>query len=376
MLQGAGQFDNDPLRVSVRQARMKRKRQGGVCELCRYVETMLGPMELCERRLPVQGIRSDRGLHAGRRKPRDDAVAIDTCIDAHDERLPGGRHGIGDALRGHLVNMLESSEQPRSHVRPPGEGVIQVLHLYIAERGLDVAHANVEARLHEPRSAIGDLSAVVAKAAQAVGGRGAAGKHHPALAGGDDLARMEAEARRVADGASTSVAHRGADGARSVREQDDITLAGQYLQHAIIGRQPERVDRDDHLRSRRPRPLDRVDVYGERVRPYVHEAQGSAAGQHGVASGWVSEVRDDDLVTGPNAERADRDLERRRPGRHRDRVRYSDVPRHDLLEFRHTWPHGQVAAAQHAFHCLNRLGAQARVGKAQLCPSGALMAHT
>jgi hypothetical protein len=292
----------------------------------------------------------------------DDGIAIDRRVDAHHEGLPGRSHPGRNALRLDALDTLEPGQHACGQPLSSREDVVELRHLHVAQRCVDIAHPHVEPRLDEARASIRVLGAVVAQTPH----RGRDGvvvrQHHAALAGGHDLARMEAEARRVAHGTGAPVADGRSDRARGVGKQGDAGVVGQALESDVVGGQSERIDRDDHLRPRRPRSLDRVDVDRERVPADVHQAQIRAARQHGVSGGRVGEVGDDHLIARTNAERADGELQGGRSRRHGDRVRNPDVAGDAVLEVRHARPHCQVAALQHALDRLDRLGPQARVG--------------
>src|SRR3954454_19142642 len=71
---------------------------------------------------------------------------------------------------------------------------------------------------------------------------------HPALAGGDALARMEREAGERPQRADGSAAVGGADGARGVLDDLQAVAPCELEQRVHVGRQPELVHGHDRLR--------------------------------------------------------------------------------------------------------------------------------
>ena len=173
--------------------------------------------------------------------------------------------------------------------------------------------------------------AVVAELAERIGELRLVGRDGPALARGDDLARVERQAAHQAERSARRIPVAGAERAGGVLDEDDI-LGNGRLQLLPLDRAPEEVDGEHGLRPRRHRVGDAGDVDVERV--------GIDIDEDGAGSAELDDVRrrrervggNDHLVAGADAERQHRQVQRRRAGRDDDRVRGAAGLREPLLE--------------------------------------------
>ena len=209
------------------------------------------------------------------------------------------------------------------------------------ERAEDVAEAVVEGaapacRRRRP-TATSRGGAASARAASAV----VVGRHGAALAGGDDLARVEGEAAERAEAAAGAAAARRAERAGGVLEHRQL---GQLLEPR---RPAEQVHGEHRLRARRDptRGVLGIDVHRHRV----------DVDEHGRRPGERDDVRrrrervggDEHLVARAEAEREHGDVQRGRARRDGDRVRGPRGPGEQRLELRHLRAHRQHAGLEH-----------------------------
>ena len=148
-------------------------------------------------------------------------------------------------------------------------------------------------------------------------------REHAALAGGEILVGVEAEAGDVADRADlAAVGEPRLGGVRGVLDEPQpVPLAGR-LERRQVARVPRVVHRHDGARARRHGGLDRRGVEAERRLVDVAEDRPGAGAHDHVGRGGPGQRRRDDLVAVSlaDAERAQREVHRGRAGGDRERV--------------------------------------------------------
>ena len=146
------------------------------------------------------------------------------------------------------------------------EDLVERLELAEPERRLHVGHALVPAALgigldddvlRAVAGEVGDVHRVLAQPAQALGDLRVLDGDHAALAGGDDLARMQREAGQRPERADRPPAVGRADRARGVLDDRQPVALAEREEGVHVGRQAELVDRHDRLRAARDRALGR-----------------------------------------------------------------------------------------------------------------------
>ena len=200
-----------------------------------------------------------------------------------------------------------------------GQDVVQGLELAQPEGRLHVGHAAVPAALgvaleddvlRAVAREVRQVHRVLAQRAQALGHRRVVDGDHAALAGGDDLARVQREAGQRAERADRPALVLRADGARGVLDELEPVALGQRDEGVHVRRQPDLVHGHDRLRALGDRALGRrgVEVVGQRVD--VGEDRRRAALPDGVGRGDEGQRRDDDLVAGADARDVEREVQR------------------------------------------------------------------
>ncbi len=254
----------------------------------------------------VKGVAEDPGRDARLREGGDDLVAwrrLSGEDDAEGLLVAGGALGPGLGPEGQIGEGLAVA---RAEGAAPAHDRVEAVQLAEADGRGDLGHAVVAGGFGE--GAWGAL-AVVAKDAQALGEAGIVRDHQAAFAGGDHLARMEAEAGHGAEGPGGLSVDGGADGAGRVLDDGEVAEGGG--DGGVARRGAELVDDD-----RRPGlfaaggregfgsavPLGGVDVDQDRC---------GAPSPDGVGGAGPGEVGDQHLVAGPDGEGLEGELEGR-----------------------------------------------------------------
>ena len=141
-------------------------------------------------------------------------------------------------------------------------------------------------------------------------------RHGAALARRHDLARVEGEAGGDTERAAGRSAVPGAQRAGGVLEERDL-LRHRRLQRLPLDRAAEEVNRHDGARPRGHGGGDRRGIDDERIRVDVDEHRARAAELDDIRRRGKGVRGNDDLVTRPDLEREQREMER--SGARRDR---------------------------------------------------------
>ena len=159
------------------------------------------------------------------------------------------------------------------------------------------------------------------------------GGEHPALAGRDALGGVEREGGNVGDRADGPVADGRAERMRGVLDDGDVAGRSHLDDLVDPAWVAAVIDRDNRLGPRSEHPLDLggVDLHRHRVdvgehRPRAHVLDHLCARAERQRCGH-------DLVTGTNAERDEREVQRRGARGKRDRPARADMRRERRLEF-------------------------------------------
>ncbi|HYK99119.1 MAG TPA: aminotransferase class I/II-fold pyridoxal phosphate-dependent enzyme [Candidatus Acidoferrales bacterium] len=233
---------------------------------------------------------------------------------------------------------------PRGLLAADAEQLVELAELHEADRRLDVGHAVVESELVVllDDHAVGlvplevrHAHAVRAQLARAVGDRVVLGRDHDALAGRDDLARVEREHGLVRVRPDPPPLVRLADRGRGVLDHVEAVLLRDRVDGVDVACEADLVDGHDRLGALGDALLDvvRVDVEGARVD--LAEDDLGAGVQHRVRRRDEGERRHDDLVTRADARGREREVQAGRARRRRDAVLRADVRRDGLLELGH-----------------------------------------
>ena len=156
--------------------------------------------------------------------------------------------------------------------------------------------------------------------------------HHPALARGDLLVRVEGENRRGALRAHRLALVPGAERLARVLDQREAMPVADRAQLVELARVPVDVDGDDGLRSLGDGGLDRGRVEVQRSRVDVREHGRRALVDRAVRRGDERVRARDHLVAGLESGRDAEEVQSRRAARHGSRVRRADRLGERLLE--------------------------------------------
>ena len=159
-------------------------------------------------------------------------------------------------------------------------------------------------------------------------------RDHAALARRDHLARVEAETGWIPGPAHRATPVGRAEGGSRILHHEKPTGARDGLDAVQVGGDAQLMDGHDGACPRCDRGLDagRVEIVALRVD--VDEDGRRAGMSYRIGRGDEAERRDDDLVTGPDAERDQGEMERRGPVGRGDPVPDVDVARDRLFELR------------------------------------------
>ena len=259
-----------------------------------------------------------------------------TTYACHPCRSPSAADGRADEVP-------ESFLVQRSDALAAPDQLLQAPELRNAECAQDVREPVVEPG--ERQIAL-RREAVVTQAPDCGSELGLVGCDGPALACGDDLARVEGDAAGEPERAAGHVPVARAERSGGVLEQGHL-LGDRCLELLPVDGATEEVHADHHpgtpghgrgheLRSHEKRVGVDVDQHGTRTAE-VHDVRrgGKRVGGH------------DDLVALAHAECEQGEVERRRPGRDGDRLGRADSVCDRPLERRHTRPHRQLPVGQH-----------------------------
>ena len=122
------------------------------------------------------------------------------------------------------------------------------------------------------------------------------------------------------------------------------------IKRVVFGGIAEDVDRDERLRPRRDRSLDRGRVEVERARVDVGEYRCRALVDRAVRRRDERVRRRDHLVAGPDAREPHAEMQTRRARRHRRAVRDADRVREQRLEARSGRPEREPTGPKHLEH--------------------------
>ena len=252
-----------------------------------------------------------------------------------------GHPGADRARRDHAAQLGVVAPGDLAAARVVGR---QLGELGKADAGVDIGHPEVVA---DDLVVIADPHPVLAREPDAVGQFRVGGGHHPALAGGHVLGRVEAEAAG-SPGAGPALADRRPVTLRSILHQRQAVPLGDLGDRRHVRRLPVQAHRHDGPGARRDRRLDLPDVDVEARLVHVHEDRPRSREQDAVGAGDEGERDGDHLVPRPHSRGEQGQVQRRRPGARGNRVRHADEVGEALLQLAHPGPLGQRAGAQRA----------------------------
>ena len=165
----------------------------------------------------------------------------------------------------------ESRRERRGQSRATGHEVIQLLELRDGDRARQFVHPVVEREEVMVRRLVAVTPGLVDEQEHPPGEVRIVRRHQPALAGGDVLALLQAEAANVAPHADLAAADLGAKRLGAVFDDRNSSPAGQLHDLAHAARIAEEVGDHDRLGARAERGLDRVGRHVVRERIDVGE---------------------------------------------------------------------------------------------------------
>jgi hypothetical protein len=286
---------------------------------------------------PVQGVRADLALDPLRAQARHHLVA---AVDLDHVGLPA----VDVARVGRRQHDVETGEPLAVAGCDPLVGGTQLgeaAQLRDSERAQDVAQAVVERRPRHVVVGVRRKPAVVAERADALGERCVVRRDRAALAGRDDLPRMEREAAEPAERAARPAAARRAERACGVLDHRQVRVV-------VERRRPAEEMHGEHglrLRRHAARGVGRVHVHRHGID--VDEHRRRAAEGDDVAGGWERVRGHEHLVARPEPERQHREVERGRPRRHRDHVLDADGVGEQRLELLDLRAHRELPGREH-----------------------------
>ena len=257
--------------------------------------------------------------------------------------------------RDQLGDVCEAIAVERGEMPAFGVHAVHARELGDAQDRLHVRHVELETGFDHLRlrgtahglAVVGvDAEAVEFEAADAVRELGIVRGEHAALARGDVLDRVERE-HHVPVLSDAFALELGAERVRGVLNEHDVVSGGDGADLVKLQHAAREMDRDDRLRARRDRRLDRVRRDHERVAVAVDEDRLRAVQGNDVRQGDPRHGGRDDLVAGLQAERTEQHLHDGRLGRHRDRVLRAGVGAESLFEFGVLRAGGDPAGTQH-----------------------------
>src|SRR5262249_33958433 len=186
---------------------------------------------------------------------------------------------------------------------------LELRHLRAAHRGLEIRHLGVAAEEGVEEVLARDL-AEVPDGAQPLRERRVVGDDHAALARGDDLVGVEAEAARGAEARHRAALRARARGLAGILDDGEAVSASQLEDGIEVERVAEEVHGEDGPRARGEAFLDAayLEVVGLGI--YVTEHRARAREEDGIGRGDARERRGDHLVAGTDAEGGESDVER------------------------------------------------------------------
>jgi len=253
------------------------------------------------------------------------SLAVWAYVPVWGARLGGGGHEQV-ALEADVAGRIGNAS-PRYAGKPPhrlDEGRAQRPHLAhhardareLGERhgGGELAHATITPDEHwllggRALRVLGPVLTKVGHAGRPLVEAGGRGQDHAALAGGDDLALLKAQVRNVRDRAGVAAPVGRSDALGVVLENPEAVLLRRLHDRGEVARNALVVHHQDALGAGRDAPGDLpgikiqglVDFGQHRLRAHAHD-RGEA--------GNPAPDRQDYLVSGSDAEGAERDLER------------------------------------------------------------------
>ncbi len=171
------------------------------------------------------------------------------------------------------------------------------------------------------------------------------GRDCAALAGGHDLARMEREAGECPEAAARLAAVLGSQGARRVFE--DLDSRRSVAEVGPIERSSEQMHRKNGARVRRKGARHSLDVEVHRRGVDVDEPRPRARQRDDVCRGRKGVGGHEHLVTRADAERKQRQVQRRRTGRDSDGMLGADRPSKLVLELADPRSHREHPVVEH-----------------------------
>ena len=186
---------------------------------------------------------------------------------------------------------------PRGQLLAPGDELVEPVQLRQHDRGVRLAHPPVRAHARvEVR--VERALALVAVDARFFGDVVVVGDDHAALTAGDDLGRVEREARRLSEGSGRAPVVRAAVRVCGVFHQVCAVRRAQ-LRDLVDGGRDQPADVDDHdgrgVGADAAREIDGIDRHRDRVA--VDEAQPRARVNGGGRGREERVRRNDDLTT-------------------------------------------------------------------------------
>ena len=174
------------------------------------------------------------------------------------------------------------------------------------------------------------------------GDRGAVRGDDAALAAGDVLRGVQREAGRLGEAADLAAAVHRLDGVRSVLDDGQV----ERVQRVEVGGGAGEVHRHDRLRARAHQLGDALRIDRQVAGAHVGEDRRRARMDDHVRRGRPGDRRGDHLVAGPDAERDERQVQRRRAGGDGQCVLDAEVLLERGLELARLGAAGEPAGAQ------------------------------
>ncbi len=209
--------------------------------------------------------------------------------------------------------------------------VLNPLDLSQTNGGGDIGHAVVVADDREPIAA-GRIHSLAPEQAEFVCQRPIVGRHHTALAGGDDLVAEKAECRTITNRTDRTAAILGTDGLSCILQNEQPMLLREFEDRVHVCGVSVEVDGDDPLCPRCDllRDIRRIEIECSAV--VIDKNRRSAAISNSIRARDISQCRNDDLVTGLDTKSSQGQMEGSRTIISRHRVVDAAKRRESILE--------------------------------------------
>ena len=200
--------------------------------------------------------------------------------------------------------------------------MVEPLHLREADGGLEVRHAVVVARDDVPIAAA-FFHPVIAEDGHAFHQLRVVCRHHATFACGDDFVGEKREATDITNCPDFSPAILRAESFGGVFHHEDAVLSGDSHNRVHVARMAVEMHRHDGLCARRDFTLEVRWIKRPRIARHVGEHRLCAEMDDDIRAGGEGEVRHDDFIARPDAERGEREVER--GGAVRDAERITNI---------------------------------------------------